>query len=86
MRTGKGRLAAVRLHDGTVITPRGVRLKRGMAVTVVDSRSGSTFAALQIVAPLGHGNGSKLGNGPAQERGFYRSNNPDFYPQRNGPR
>jgi len=86
VRTGMGRLVAVRLHDGTVITPRGVRLKRGMAVTVVGSRSGSTFAAVQIVAPLGHGNGSKRGNGPAQERGFYGSNNPDFYPQHNGPR
>jgi len=65
VRTTKGRLVAVRLQDGTVITPRGVKLKPGMTVTVVGSRSGATFAAQQVVAPLGHGNGSKLGNGPA---------------------
>ncbi len=85
VRTNAGRLIAVRLQDGTVISPRGAKLKPGMTVTVVGSRSGATFAAQQIVAPLGHGNGSKLGNGPAGERGFYRSNNPDFYPQHNGP-
>jgi len=86
VRTNAGRLVAVRLQSGTVISPRGVKLKPGMTVTVVGSGSGATFAAQQIVAPLGRGNGSKLGNGPAGERGFYRSNNPDFYPQHNGPR
>jgi len=63
VRTNAGRLVAVRLQDGTVISPRGVKLKRGMTVTVVGSRSGATFVALQVVAPLGRGNGSKLGNG-----------------------
>ncbi len=84
VRTRRGKQISVVLHDGTVLVPRGLKLHTGLAVTVVGSPSGATYTAMQIVAPLGKGNGSKLGTGPGMTNGFYRSENPDFYPQHNG--
>jgi hypothetical protein len=41
----------VRLHDGTVINPTGLRLAGGMTVTVYGHNDGSVFSAAEIETP-----------------------------------
>jgi hypothetical protein len=52
VRDQRGALAQVTLHPGTVIKPEGLRLERGMVVSVVGQAVAQTFAAAEIVAPF----------------------------------
>jgi hypothetical protein len=47
----RGFVDNVRLRQGTVINPTGIRLVTGMAVTIHGVNQGSTFAANQINTP-----------------------------------
>ena len=47
-----GALAEVRLHQGTIIKPVGLRLERGMKVIIIGQASAEAFAAGRIDAPL----------------------------------
>ena len=52
VRDQSGALAEVTLHQGTIIKPEGLRLERGMQVTIDGQAADHTFAAAQIVAPF----------------------------------
>lgn len=52
VRDQRGALAHVTLHQGTIIKPEGLRLERGMVVTIVGQAVAQTFAAAEIVAPF----------------------------------
>jgi hypothetical protein len=52
VRDQRGALAEVTLHPGTVIKPLGLRLERGMKVTIVGQAADRTFAAAEIDAPF----------------------------------
>ena len=49
VRDERGKIVNVMLHPGTVITPTGLRLERGMKVTVVGQAADRSFAAGEIV-------------------------------------
>ena len=48
VRDERGKIVSVVLHPGTVINPVGLRLERGMKVTVVGQAADRTFAAGEI--------------------------------------
>jgi hypothetical protein len=48
VRDAAGRIVPVQLHQGTVIKPVGLRLERGMQVTVVGQAADGAFAAGEI--------------------------------------
>ncbi|HYW54729.1 MAG TPA: hypothetical protein VE826_12215 [Dongiaceae bacterium] len=52
VRDARGALTEVTLHQGTVIKPEGLRLERGMAVSIVGHAADRAFAANEIVAPF----------------------------------
>lgn len=52
VRDHRGALTEVTLHQGTVIKPEGLRLERGMAVSIAGQAADRTFAAAEIVAPF----------------------------------
>jgi hypothetical protein len=52
VRDQRGALAEVTLHPGTIIKPVGLRLERGMTVSIVGQAADRTFAAAEIVAPF----------------------------------
>ncbi len=52
VRDARGTLAEVTLHQGTIIKPEGVRLKRGMIVAIRGQAADRAFAAAEIVAPF----------------------------------
>lgn len=51
VRDERGFLDNVRLHDGTIINPTGLRLAAGQSVTVLGHNSGKTFDANEIDTP-----------------------------------
>jgi hypothetical protein len=51
IRDDRGFIDKVRLHDGTVINPTGLRLTTGQAVTVLGHNAGSSFDANEIDTP-----------------------------------
>lgn len=51
LRDERGWFDDVTLHQGTVITPRGLRLQPGMRVTIRGAADGATFDADEIEAP-----------------------------------
>jgi hypothetical protein len=51
VRDDRGYVDNVRLHQGTVINPTGVRLAAGMAVTIRGTNGGSAFDATEIDTP-----------------------------------
>jgi hypothetical protein len=70
VRDDRGFVDDVTLRQGTIINPRGLRLRAGMSVTISGYASGSTFAALEIDAPYSY---DAAGPGAA-----YYSNYPDY--------
>ena len=52
VRDQRGALTEIALHQGTVIKPEGLRLERGMAVSITGQAADRTFAAAEIVAPF----------------------------------
>ena len=52
VRDQRGALTEITLHQGTVIKPEGLRLERGMAVSIAGQAADRTFAAAEIVAPF----------------------------------
>ena len=48
VRDASGRVVDVALHPGTVIKPEGLRLERGMTVTILGQATDRTFAAGEI--------------------------------------
>jgi hypothetical protein len=48
VRDARGRVVDVALHPGTVIKPAGLRLERGMIVTILGQAADRTFAAGEI--------------------------------------
>jgi hypothetical protein len=51
VRDAQGRVVDVALHQGTIIKPEGLRLERGMQVTILGQASDRTFAAGEIDTP-----------------------------------
>lgn len=51
VRDARGALIEVTLRRGTIISPRGLRLQRGMPVTVVGRASADTFSVTYIDTP-----------------------------------
>jgi hypothetical protein len=51
VRDERGYLDNIRLHNGTVINPTGLRLSPGQTVTVLGHNSGATFDANEIDTP-----------------------------------
>src|ERR1700738_4153873 len=54
VRDERGFLDDVTLRQGTIINPRGLRLRAEMSVTITGYASGTTFAALEIDAPYSY--------------------------------
>jgi hypothetical protein len=52
VRDMRGALTEITLHQGTIIKPEGLRLERGMAVSIAGQAADQTFAATEIVAPF----------------------------------
>jgi hypothetical protein len=48
LRDDRGFIDAVRLHDGTIINPTGLRLSPGQSVTIHGYNSGNTFNANEV--------------------------------------
>ena len=48
VRDARGRVVDVALHPGTIIKPEGLRLERGMQVTIIGQAADRTFAAGEI--------------------------------------
>jgi hypothetical protein len=48
VRDAKGRAVDVALHQGTIIKPVGLRLERGMQVTIIGQAADRVFAAVEI--------------------------------------
>jgi hypothetical protein len=48
VRDARGRVVEVALHQGTIIKPQGLRLERGMHVTIIGRGADSSFAAGEI--------------------------------------
>lgn len=48
VRDARGRVVDVALHQGTIIKPQGLRLERGMHVTIIGQGADSSFAAGEI--------------------------------------
>jgi hypothetical protein len=70
VRDDRGFIDSVSLHPGTVINPRGLRLRPGMIVTISGYASGSTFAADAIDSPSQYDDGAR--------GGAYYSSSPDY--------
>ena len=51
VRDASGRVIDVTLHQGTVIKPEGLRLERGMQVTILGQAAERAFAAAEIDTP-----------------------------------
>jgi hypothetical protein len=51
VRDADGRVVDVVLHQGTIIKPEGLRLERGMLVTVLGRADSGNFAATEIDTP-----------------------------------
>jgi hypothetical protein len=51
VRDASGRVIDVVLHQGTIIKPEGLRLERGMQVTVLGRADSGSFAASEIETP-----------------------------------
>jgi len=51
VRDERGFVDHVRLHDGTIINPTGLRLSQGMRVRIYGHTDGQTFAANEIDTP-----------------------------------
>jgi hypothetical protein len=51
LRDDRGFIDKVRLHDGTIINPTGLRLSPGQSVTILGHNAGSTFDANEIDTP-----------------------------------
>jgi hypothetical protein len=51
LRDEHGNLGTIRLHDGTVINPTGLKLVVGMNVSVLGYGDGATFSVTQIDTP-----------------------------------
>jgi hypothetical protein len=70
IRDERGFVDNVRLHDGTVINPTGLRLSPGQSVTILGHNTGKTFEANQIDTPYAnYGAAPAFGYGPAY--GYY---------------
>jgi hypothetical protein len=54
LRDDRGFVDNVRMHDGTVINPTGLRLVPGQFVTVLGHNEGQLFAANEIDTPYRH--------------------------------
>lgn len=52
VRDVRGALADVTLHQGTIIKPEGLRLERGMIVSIAGQAGDRSFAAAEVVAPF----------------------------------
>jgi hypothetical protein len=48
VRDARGRVVDVALHPGTIIKPEGLRLERGMQVTIIGQAADRAFAAGEI--------------------------------------
>lgn len=77
VRDASGRVVDVVLHQGTVIKPEGLRLERGMQVTVLGQAADRAFAAAEIDTPYklppsrdAKGKLARTGNDFPQDRGF----------------
>lgn len=53
----------VRLHEGTIINPRGLRLVEGMSVTILGHANGSSFDANEIDTPYSEDQSYAYGSG-----------------------
>ena len=51
VRDASGRVVYVALHQGTIIKPEGLRLERGMQVTILGQAAERAFAAGEIDTP-----------------------------------
>lgn len=51
VRDARGRVIDVAMHPGTIIRPEGLRLERGMIVTIVGQAADRAFAAAEIDTP-----------------------------------
>lgn len=51
VRDASGRVVDVALHQGTIIKPQGLRLERGMQVTILGQAAERAFAAGEIDTP-----------------------------------
>jgi hypothetical protein len=58
VRDDRGFVDDVTLRQGTIINPRGLRLRVGMSVTISGFASGSTFSAVEIDAPYSYDGGA----------------------------
>jgi hypothetical protein len=77
VRDANGRVVDVVLHRGTIIKPEGLRLERGMQVTVLGQAADRAFAADQIDTPYklppsrdAKRKLARTGNDLPQDRGF----------------
>ncbi len=78
VRDERGFIDNVRLHDGTIINPRGLRLASGEQVTVYGHADGPAFTANEIDTPYRtvlvtgypYGFGYPYGYGPGYRIGF----------------
>jgi hypothetical protein len=52
MRDVRGALSEVTLHQGTIIKPVGLRLERGLIVSIAGQAADRSFAAAEVVAPF----------------------------------
>jgi hypothetical protein len=64
VRDDNGYTDSVRLHQGTIINPTGLKLAAGMSVTITGYNAGSYFEANQINTPYTYG-------GPPAPRAYY---------------
>ena len=62
----RGYTDTVQLHPGTIINPTGLRLRPGMAVTILGINRGKTFAANEIDTPY-----QSYGDVPVYAPGYY---------------
>jgi|GEM_PF-6142003 len=52
VRDVRGALAEITLHRGTIIKPEGLRLERGMIVSIAGQAGDRSFDAAEVVAPF----------------------------------
>ncbi|HTJ26327.1 MAG TPA: hypothetical protein VMA36_09180 [Candidatus Limnocylindria bacterium] len=83
VRDARTAVESVTLHQGTVITPTGLRLKPGMQVTIAGHLDGATFAANEVVAPAGYLEAQERENragenaaAPSAPNGTFQTNGP----------
>lgn len=84
VRDQRGALAEVTLHQGTVIKPEGLRLERGMTVTVVGQAADRTFAAAEIDAPFAQWPTARAAAFAARPQPGDKTNTTGLTPSRSG--